>query len=71
MRHLCTDSRGVVKGMAEYVCAPEENVYPIPSDLMLRDAALTEPLSCCIRGVEMLDVKLGQTVVIVGFGAIG
>ena len=71
MRHLCTDSRGVVKGMAEYVCAPEENVYPIPPDLTLRDAALTEPLSCCIRGVEMLDVKLGQTVVIVGFGAIG
>ena len=70
-RHLCSNSRGVVKGMAEFVCPPEENVYLVPESLSLEAAALTEPLSCCLHGVDLLDVRLGETVAIVGFGAIG
>lgn len=70
-RHLCRNSRGVVKGMAEYICPPEENVYHIPDSLSLRDAALTEPLSCCLHGIELLDMKMGDVVVIIGMGAIG
>lgn len=70
-RHLCRNSKGVVKGMAEFICPPEENVYHIPDSLSLRDAALTEPLSCCLHGIELLDVKMGDVVVIIGMGAIG
>ncbi len=70
-RHLCTASRGVVKGMATYICPPQENVYHIPDSLSLRDASLAEPVSCCLHGIDLLDVKLGETVAIVGFGAIG
>lgn len=70
-RHLCDGSRGVVKGMAELICPPEENVYHIPDSLSLADAALTEPLSCCLHGVDILDIKLGETVCIIGLGAIG
>lgn len=70
-RHLCENSRGVVKGMADFICPPQENVYRIPDELSLRDAALAEPLSCCLHGMDLLDVKLGETVAIVGFGAIG
>lgn len=71
LTHMCENSRGVVKGLADYVCPPQENVYPIPDTLSLRDAALTEPLSCCLHGMDLLDVRLGQTVAIVGMGAIG
>lgn len=70
-RHLCRNSKGVVKGMAEFICPPEENVYHIPDSLSLRDAALTEPLSCCLHGIELLDVKMGDVIVIIGMGAIG
>lgn len=70
-RHLCSNSKGVVKGMAEYICPPQENVYLIPDNLSFRDASLAEPLSCCLHGVDLLDVKMGQTVCIVGLGAIG
>lgn len=70
-RHLCKNSRGVVKGMAEFICPPEENVYHIPDSLSLRDAALSEPLSCCLHGIELLDVNMGDVVVIIGMGAIG
>lgn len=69
--HMCENSRGVVKGMADYIAPPQENVYLIPDSLSLRDAALTEPLSCCLHGMDLLDLKLGETVAIIGMGAIG
>lgn len=70
-RHLCENSRGVVKGMAAYICPPAENVYHLPDSLPLLKAALTEPLGCCLHGMDLLDVRLGETVAIVGMGAIG
>lgn len=68
---FCKNSRGVVKGMAEYVNAPVENVYHIPERLSLRDAALAEPVACCLRGADLLGVKHGERVALVGLGAIG
>ena len=70
-RHLCANSKGVVKGLAEYICPPKENVYLIPDSLSLKDASLTEPLSCCLHGIDLLEVKSGETVAVVGCGAIG
>ena len=70
-RHLCSNSKGVVKGLAEYICPPKENVYLIPDTLSLLDASLTEPLSCCLHGVDLLDIKSGETVAVIGCGAIG
>lgn len=68
---LCENSRGVVKGMAEYVTAPRENVYRLPETVSLRDAALAEPISCCLRGLDLLGLRAGERVALVGFGAIG
>ena len=71
MTHMCEKGKGVVKGMAQYVCPPEENVYHIPDELSLEEAALAEPLSCCVHGMDLLDVHLGDTVAIIGMGTIG
>ncbi len=68
---FCRYAKGVVKGMAEYVVCPEENVYRLPDSLDMRDAALAEPIACCLHGMDMLDVKQGESVALVGFGAIG
>ncbi len=70
-KSFCQNSRGVVKGMAEYINAPVENVYHIPDSLSLRDAALAEPLACCLRGADLLGVRHGERVALVGLGAIG
>ena len=70
-RSFCKNSRGVVKGMAEYINAPVENVYSLPDSLSLRDAALAEPVSCCLRGADLLGVRHGERVCLVGLGAIG
>lgn len=68
---FCENARGVVKGMAEFVVSPVENVYPLPEKLDMQIAALAEPLSCCIHGTDLLGVKHGESVALVGFGAIG
>lgn len=68
---FCEHSRGVVKGMAETVTAPQENVYRLPKGLSLREAALAEPVSCCLRGLDLMDLHAGERVALVGFGAIG
>lgn len=70
-RSFCENSRGVVKGLAEFVVAPVENVYRIPDSLSLRTAALCEPVACCLRGMDLLNVRQGESVALIGFGAIG
>lgn len=68
---FCENGRGVVKGMAEFVVSPEENVYPLPEGVSLRDAALCEPLACCLRGMDLLGIRQGERVALIGLGAIG
>ena len=74
-KHLCTDMKGLgtaVDGaFAEYITVPEESVYPIAENVSYEEAAMTEPISCCLHGFDMTDVKMGDTVMVVGTGNIG
>ena len=57
-------------GLAEYVTVPEHHIVPIDS-LSFREAALLEPLACCLHAVDRLDVKRGETALVVGAGSMG
>lgn len=69
--NFCLERHGVVKGFSEYVYPPERNVYHIADSLDLEAAAFTEPLSCSIHGLDLIQIKSGKTVVIYGMGSIG
>jgi L-iditol 2-dehydrogenase len=56
---------------AELVVVPEENVLAVPPGLAPEVAAMVEPLACCLHGVERADVRDGDTVAVLGAGAIG
>ena len=56
---------------AEYVKTKAENVYKVTEGLNLDEAALIEPLACCVRGIDQAKVRTGDTVAIVGAGPIG
>lgn len=63
-------------GFAEYINMPEEAVrqgcvIPVPDGLSDEEAALAEPLSCVINGQEYLNIGIGDTVAVIGAGAIG
>ncbi|EFW94036.1 zinc-binding dehydrogenase [Haladaptatus paucihalophilus DX253] len=76
--NLCKDltslggaAEHIIEGaFSEYVTAPASNVEDI-GDMDYRTAAFAEPLGCCINGVDQIDLTSGETVVIVGAGAIG
>jgi L-iditol 2-dehydrogenase len=77
MPNLCAQLKdSLVNGaFAEYIRVPEGvvrwNTHQIPDSLSFRNAALTEPLACVVHGIEESNIKLGDTVVIIGAGPIG
>lgn len=70
-QNFCIHRHGVAKGFAEYVYPPEENVYKIDHSLDLEDAAFTEPLSCVLHGMDLLNIESGSNIVMYGMGSIG
>ncbi len=58
-------------GLAQYITLQVERVFSIFNDISLKDAAFTEPLSCCIHSVKRSGINLGDTVVIFGAGIMG
>ena len=62
---------------AQYIRVPGAairagNVFALPKGVSYIAAAVAEPLSCCINGIEnMGGIQAGDTVLIVGGGAIG
>ena len=69
--NFCLERHGVAKGFSEYVYPPEQNVYPIADTLDLETAAFTEPLSCVIHGLDLIQMESGKIVAMYGMGAIG
>jgi L-iditol 2-dehydrogenase len=60
-----------VGGFAERVALPVANLHPLPSGLDPVTAALTEPASCCLAGLEQLTMPKGATVLVIGGGIMG
>jgi L-iditol 2-dehydrogenase len=56
---------------AELIAVPEGNLLPVPAGLAPEVAALVEPLACCLHGVERAGVRPGDSVTVLGAGAIG
>jgi threonine dehydrogenase-like Zn-dependent dehydrogenase len=58
-------------GLAPSVAVPAASCFPISLDVPSHLAALAEPLSTVINGVQLADAFPGDTVVVIGAGPIG
>ncbi|MCM2417240.1 zinc-dependent alcohol dehydrogenase family protein [Streptomyces sp. RKAG293] len=58
-------------GAAEYALAPAANCVKLPEHIRTEDAALIEPLSCAVRGYDILRSQLATNVLIYGSGTMG
>ncbi len=58
-------------GAAEFAVAPAANCVRLPDHVRTEDAALIEPLSCAVRGYDVLRSRLAATVLIYGSGTMG
>ena len=69
--YMCLNRTPVIGGFGEYLTAPEQTVYPLPPELPLEHGALAEPLSCCLRALELARPPAGGTIAVIGAGTIG
>ena len=58
-------------GAAEFALAPVANCVKLPDHVRTEDAALIEPLSCAVRGYDVLRSQLASSVLIYGSGTMG
>ena len=67
-KHL--DAVGVTRdgGFAEFFTAPAEVVYHVPDNVSLEAAAVIEPISCAMHGVDLLETHPYQNALIIGDG---
>ena len=61
----------VAGGAAEYAVAPAKNCFRLPATVKPADAALIEPLSCAVRGFDVLPRRLADHYLIYGAGTMG
>ncbi|MFH1288779.1 MAG: alcohol dehydrogenase catalytic domain-containing protein [bacterium] len=62
-------------GYSEFVRVPKINVdtgtYILPKSVSFEEGTMIEPLACVVRGQRIIDVKKGQTVLVLGCGVSG
>jgi threonine dehydrogenase-like Zn-dependent dehydrogenase len=62
---------GVNGGFAQYCAVPQSQVYKIGKNTTYEMAAMTEPVACCVHGIDMCNISCGDTVAVIGGGMIG
>lgn len=73
--HYCEHMIGygttVNGGFAEYCAVNEKQVYKLGKNTSYEQGAMTEPVACCLHGIDMCEIKPGHQVVVIGGGMIG
>jgi L-iditol 2-dehydrogenase len=60
--------------LAEYVRVPADNVgdtLRLPDSVSFEDAALVEPLACCVKAYRRVSLQPGESVLVIGLGSMG
>lgn len=73
--HFCENMVGIGTtvhgGFAQYCAVPASQVHEIAEGTTYEMAAMTEPLACCLHGIDMCGIVPGDTVSVIGGGMIG
>ena len=73
--HYCEHMIGygttVNGGFAEYCAVNERQVYKLGEHTTFEQGAMTEPVACCLHGMDMCEIRPGHQVVVIGGGMIG
>ena len=58
-------------GFAEYTRTPASQCFKIDEDIPFTEAAMAEPLACVLHGIDLANIKPGNSVLVIGGGTIG
>ncbi|MBQ4050753.1 MAG: zinc-dependent alcohol dehydrogenase family protein, partial [Oscillospiraceae bacterium] len=73
--HYCSSMIGygttVNGGFAEYCAVDERQIYKLGDNTSFEQGAMTEPVACCLHGIDLCNIQPGHQVVVIGGGMIG
>lgn len=73
--HYCEHMIGygttVNGGFAEYCTVDERQVYKLGKHTTFEQGAMTEPVACCLHGIDLCEIRPGHQVAVIGGGMIG
>lgn len=58
-------------GFAEYIVAPEANVFHLPSSISIQTAPLIQVTTTCLHAQRLTQLFAGESVVVLGLGVTG
>lgn len=74
-KQLCPsmEAIGVTRdgGFAQYSRIPASQAFKLEPTVPWETAAMAEPLACCLHGIDLAGIQVGDKVCVVGGGAIG
>lgn len=74
-KQLCPSMQavGVTRdgGFAQYSRVPAVQAFKLADSVPFEAGAMAEPLACCLHGIDLAGIRPGQTVCVIGGGAIG
>lgn len=73
--HFCEHMQGIGTtvngGFAQYVAVPAKQAYKLADGTSFEEGAMTEPVACCLHGIDMSNIRPGDGVAVIGGGMIG
>lgn len=73
--HFCERMIGIGTtingGFAQYCAVNHKQVYHLADTTSFDEGAMTEPVACCLHGIDMCEITPGSVVVVIGGGMIG
>ena len=70
-QHMIGYGTTVNGGFAEYCAVNERQVYRLGDHTTFEQGAMTEPVACCLHGMDLCQVRPGHQVAVIGGGMIG
>ena len=58
-------------GLADFIDAPEKNLYAVDPSLSALQGSLTEPVAVCVRAVHLARLQMDSRVLVLGAGSLG
>ena len=75
LAHFCVQMTGygttVDGGFAEYCAVDKCQVYKLGPNTTFEQGAMTEPVACCLHGIDLCEIRPGASVAVIGGGMIG
>ena len=73
--HFCSHMTGIGTtvngGFAQFCAVPRQQLYRLSDAPPFTAGDMSEPLACCLHGIDQCEIHAGDSVVVIGGGMIG